>query len=145
MDRTALYRHFDKDKNLLYVGISYNAFARLAQHEFSSTWAGLSVRMEIEYFDTRALAMNAEKMAIINEKPIHNLVHNSKDCDKKASFKVKDDGYNQINIRIRDDLVRAIKQQATENRRTMQAELEMILDEYFEQKRNQEEQQCNTQ
>ena len=145
MDRTALYRHFDKDKNLLYVGISYNAFARLAQHEFSSTWAGLSVRMEIEYFDTRAIAMNAERMAIINEKPIHNLVHNSQDCDKKTSFKVKDDGYNQINIRIRD-LVRAIKQQATENRRTMQAELEMILDEYFEQKKSTKEQQpCSQQ
>ncbi len=54
--------------------------------------------------------------------------------------------YHQINTRIRTDHVQAIKQQAKENKRTMQAEIEMIFDEYFEQKTTtKEQQQCNTQ
>lgn len=54
--------------------------------------------------------------------------------------------YHQINTGIRADHVRAIKKQAHDNRRTMKAEIEVIFDAYFEQKRNQEEQQqCNTQ
>jgi hypothetical protein len=42
--------------------------------------------------------------------------------------------YHQINIGIRSDLVRAIKQRAAENRRTMKAELELILINEFSEK-----------
>lgn len=54
--------------------------------------------------------------------------------------------YHQINTGIRADHVQAIKKQANENRRTMKAEIEVIFDAYFEQKKKAEEQQpCNTQ
>lgn len=75
--KTALYRHFGKDGELLYIGISYNPFARLSQHELSSSWASLTASMTIEYFESREDALLAEKHAIINDKPIYNIVHNT--------------------------------------------------------------------
>ena len=54
--------------------------------------------------------------------------------------------YYQINTRMRVDQVQAIKQQASENKRTMQAEIEMIFDEYLAMKKSTKEQQpCNQQ
>ena len=54
--------------------------------------------------------------------------------------------YYQINTRMRVDQVQAIKQQASENKRTMQAEIEMIFDEYLAMKKStKEQQQCNQQ
>ena len=54
--------------------------------------------------------------------------------------------YRQINTRILSDHVQAIKQQATDSKRTMQAEIETIFDEYFAMKKTTKEQQpCNTQ
>ena len=49
--------------------------------------------------------------------------------------------YHQINTGIRSDQVQAIKKQAHDNRRTMKAEIEVIFDAYFEQKKNTEEKQ----
>jgi len=67
-----LYRHFDKDGNLLYVGISINAFQRLSQHKNSSSWFDEITRVEIERYPSRSAVEAAEKKAIIDEKPIHN-------------------------------------------------------------------------
>lgn len=52
--KTALYRHWDKDGNLLYVGISMRPFERLASHVYGSHWADTIERVTMEYFDTRA-------------------------------------------------------------------------------------------
>ena len=54
--------------------------------------------------------------------------------------------YYQINTRMRVDQVQAIKQQASENKRTMQAEIEMIFDEYLAMKKSTKaQQQCSQQ
>ena len=71
-----LYRHFDKDGNLLYVGISINAFQRLSQHKNSSSWFDEITRVEIERYPSRSAVEAAEKKAIIDEKPIHNKRYN---------------------------------------------------------------------
>lgn len=73
---THLYRHFDKDGDLLYVGISLSAVARLKQHMDHSRWANEISRIEIEQFPTREAALFAELKAIQSEKPRHNIVHN---------------------------------------------------------------------
>lgn len=68
-----LYRHFDKDGRLLYVGISVCAVTRLAQHEqLGAEWYKKIVRIEIERFPTRLDAMRAELDAIKNEGPLYN-------------------------------------------------------------------------
>jgi len=49
--RTALYRHYDKQNILLYVGISLSATYRLRQHQSSAQWVTDAVRMETMWFD----------------------------------------------------------------------------------------------
>jgi len=71
--RTSLYRHFDKDGTLLYVGISLSALNRLGQHADHSAWFKTISNVTIEHFDTREEALKAETLAIRQEKPLHNI------------------------------------------------------------------------
>ena len=70
---TALYRHFGPSDELLYVGISLSAVVRLSQHRDGSEWFQKIKRVSIEHFATRADALKAEREAVSNEKPIHNI------------------------------------------------------------------------
>lgn len=73
---TNLYRHFDKDDVLLYVGISLSAVNRTAQHVHQSDWAKFIARIEIETYPSRDAALAAEREAILAEHPVFNTVHN---------------------------------------------------------------------
>jgi len=81
---TQLYRHFDAQDRLLYVGISLSTVARLTQHRISSDWYSQISRVEIQKFDTRSEAEGAEWEAIQKEKPIYNIIGN-----KPASRRVR--------------------------------------------------------
>jgi hypothetical protein len=71
---TALYRHFNGDGTLLYVGISLSVVQRLSEHA-ASPWFKRISRIDVEWFDSRAQARAAEREAIQDERPIHNVVH----------------------------------------------------------------------
>jgi hypothetical protein len=68
----ALYRHYDASGTLLYVGISLSALTRLEQHKASS-WFGNIARVDIQKFETRQEALEAERIAITSERPVHNI------------------------------------------------------------------------
>lgn len=70
----SLYRHFDKDGNLLYVGVSINHLARLLQHRVNAHWFKDIATITVEHFETRKECMRAERVAIVTENPAHNLV-----------------------------------------------------------------------
>jgi excinuclease UvrABC nuclease subunit len=72
---TNLYRHFDADGNLLYVGISLSALTRLYAHG-KAAWYNDIKNVTIENYPTKRMALDAEKNAIKTEKPIHNIMHN---------------------------------------------------------------------
>lgn len=67
-----LYRHFDKKRRLLYVGISHDALQRAHAHG-KKEWGHLIVKITVEHFATRAEAEVAEKAAIISESPRFNI------------------------------------------------------------------------
>lgn len=73
---TDLYRHWDAEGRLLYVGISLSAVQRLAAHRQSSRWYPRIKWIEIERHPTREAALEAERIAIRDEKPLCNLDHN---------------------------------------------------------------------
>jgi hypothetical protein len=73
IEQTALYRHFDKDGKLLYVGISVNPIQRLQAHEVAAHWYGRISHVEIEWYETRAIAEAAERATIIGENPECNI------------------------------------------------------------------------
>lgn len=72
---TELYRHFDGENALLYVGISLSTFTRLSQHRDHSQWFKKVARVSIEHFPTREEAIAAEKKAIKTEAPMFNIAH----------------------------------------------------------------------
>lgn len=68
-----LYRMFDKQDRLLYVGISKSALERFAQHRETQNWIWDVVRMEIETHKCTRLEIQArERKAIRQERPVHN-------------------------------------------------------------------------
>lgn len=74
MSKCALYRHFDAEGALLYVGISLRPFTRTSQHVSLAPWADQIANVKIEYFPTRSEAMAAEARAVQEENPLHNIM-----------------------------------------------------------------------
>lgn len=72
--RTALYRFFDADEQLLYIGIAYDPNLRRHQHSKAS-WRDLVAKQVIEWHPTRDAAAEAERIAIAAELPLHNTQH----------------------------------------------------------------------
>ena len=71
-----LYRFYDGSGTLLYVGISLHAAQRASEHRKDKAWWPDVASMTIQHLPTRAAALEAERVAIINERPLHNVVHN---------------------------------------------------------------------
>jgi hypothetical protein len=77
MSGTDLYRFYDIDGQLLYVGISLHAAMRASQHKGDKDWWPDVVNMAVEHLEVeRAEAHTIERQAIIDEKPLHNITHN---------------------------------------------------------------------
>ena len=71
--RTALYRHYDEQGRLLYVGISKDPENRGRSHARNSVWGDLAVSFTGVWFDTWEEARKAEVTAIRIENPIFNI------------------------------------------------------------------------
>lgn len=74
-ERTALYRFFDGEDVLLYVGITDKPGRRWEQHMRSQPWWPDARRQTVQLLDTRELAEAAEKTAVREERPVYNLAH----------------------------------------------------------------------
>lgn len=73
---TTLYRLFDANDRLLYIGIAERWTGRLAQHHADKTWFGDVARLTIEHHPDHTAALEAEAAAIRSERPEHNVMHN---------------------------------------------------------------------
>lgn len=69
-----MYRHYNKSGDLLYVGQSLNALARLVHHNGNSCWASQIAFIEIERFADAKALNEAEASAIASELPLYNQV-----------------------------------------------------------------------
>lgn len=73
MEHNILYRYFDENDRLLYVGITKNQFQRLQGHATSAKWFGLIHKATFEHFTSRNDVKLAELAAITSEKPMFNI------------------------------------------------------------------------
>jgi predicted GIY-YIG superfamily endonuclease len=75
---TTLYRCFDGDGVLLYIGISKYPLRRLSSHHdnIDATWTNSVYSVKFTKFKTRRKALEEEKRAIRAEKPKFNVIHN---------------------------------------------------------------------
>jgi hypothetical protein len=69
---TTLYRAFDRQRRLLYVGISDGLLLRFSAHADAAAWARYAEVITLERFDNRAVAAAAELAAIRDEDPVFN-------------------------------------------------------------------------
>lgn len=74
-DHTAVYRFYDANDTLLYVGQSNNPLERYVEHRDSKPWWPDVAQHSIEWFSARSLAEDAETAAIKDEWPLHNIAH----------------------------------------------------------------------
>lgn len=72
--RTALYRLFDAEGRLLYVGIAFNPEARWRDHATEKPWWGNVIERRVEWHETRTGALKAEVAAIKAEAPAYNVI-----------------------------------------------------------------------
>ena len=119
-DETDLYRYFDDEGRLLYVGISFSAFARAVQHKRESVWFPKATFMTVEQYSSRKAACKAEEKAIKSEHPMFNITFSVKNTPKATRL--------QKSIKNPQD---AVKRQALEKRaarlRREISELEKII------------------
>lgn len=116
-----LYRHWDKDKNLLYVGISLHAVVRLFQHKCTCAWFDQIASVTIEVFKNRQEAEIAERAAIRNESPLWN---KSAGAPKKPNRDLRN-----ITLRMPEELHAQLEKLAAENLRSLNAEIVLRLQE----------------
>src|ERR1043166_6396336 len=72
MSKCQLYRHYDANGKLLYVGISNSETKRRKEHKIEAKWFQEIARVEVVDFESREDAAAAERTAIAAEQPIHN-------------------------------------------------------------------------
>lgn len=76
---TTLYRAYDSDGQLLYIGIAVNWAARWDKHRQRSPWFSDVARVDVMTYQSRSDAAAAEAAAIKLECPKHNIEHTDKD------------------------------------------------------------------
>lgn len=77
MRRHELYRFYDVQGELLYVGITGNIQNRMGQHRATQAWWDLVGTMTVQRFDSRKESEIAERTAIRDESPIFNTARHS--------------------------------------------------------------------
>ena len=71
-DEVAVYRLFDKEGRLLYVGISKDPMNRWQEHRANGWWRRVA-SYEVRWHPTRAEARAEEKTAMASEDALHNI------------------------------------------------------------------------
>ena len=74
-ERTALYRMFDAESVLIYIGISKHFGVRWAEHAAAQPWWHEVQRQTVDWYPSREEAALAEVIAIKAEKPKYNVMH----------------------------------------------------------------------
>lgn len=70
--RTALYRLYDANDVLLYIGITWSPNWRMKGHLLDKEWMHLVARRTVEWYPDRPSALAAEAAATAAEKPLHD-------------------------------------------------------------------------
>lgn len=70
--QTAVYRLFDAENELLYVGMTHDLYMRFNSHRAQKPWWPYSGHATVEWFANRVGARRHEALAIVEERPRFN-------------------------------------------------------------------------
>lgn len=105
--RTALYRLYDADDELLYVGITWNPESRWREHATRQPWWHKVARKTVEWHEDRPSAIAAEARVTAAEKPRYD---ESARRDQKTPRRVLPDSEGRQ--RVEESLTLRIKEGA---------------------------------
>lgn len=116
IEPTILYRYFDDNNRLLYVGITKDQRKRFSSHNRKSLWMTDAVRCTLEHFETREKAKAAETRAIQDEYPLHNIAETARKNKIRLSPEAHlvqmtgspDNGFDPIHQDFAKDLIETI-------------------------------------
>jgi predicted GIY-YIG superfamily endonuclease len=94
--KCAVYRVYDANDFLLYIGCSPSVLERVNQHIFK-VWGHTISKINVEWFNSKEAASNAEKDAILNENPIWNIHY--KRGSRLSCFGPYYPGYDPKNVK----------------------------------------------
>jgi hypothetical protein len=83
---TSVYRYFDGNNLLVYVGITSRGIKRNREHNDVKSWWQYVVRQEVEHFDTRSEAAARERALIREYRPPYNIQHNPDHASTRAAY-----------------------------------------------------------
>lgn len=86
--KAAIYRFFDADGTLIYVGQTADPFNRLRLHGVETAWADEIVRVEIHRVKTRRDARLLERQVIADEAPLYNVHFNVGRWNKRTNMQL---------------------------------------------------------
>lgn len=89
MSSYVLYRAFDANEKLLYVGQSTSVIGRLKEHIKSSEWSGFVDNITLQRFTNERQLFRAEMKAIQEEKPMYNKTHNRRYREQIVELRLK--------------------------------------------------------
>lgn len=99
--RTALYRLYDAEDRLLYLGITVNVKQRLPQHAMTKFWWHLVVRTDVEWHPNRRAAEDAERIATVTERPIYDGSYRAFNGVKyKTGMRLRDPYWRPLAVKI---------------------------------------------
>lgn len=84
VDTHVLYRFYDANSVLLYIGITRNPPARFKGHATEKSWWDMVAHIKMETLGSRDELAAAERYAIITEVPRYNVTHNDRRKDLNA-------------------------------------------------------------
>lgn len=70
-----VYRCYDAEERLLYVGCTHDIAMRLRYHRRDTAWFGEVESVTSESHPNRVAALEAERQAIVTEKPSRNVAY----------------------------------------------------------------------
>ncbi|MEW2415274.1 GIY-YIG nuclease family protein [Streptomyces sp. NPDC046866] len=113
-ERTALYRLFAADGELLYVGITNDTATRWSYHARQKAWWVDVANRTVEWHEGRPAAARAEAIAIRAERPRWNVIQPNEDGKfaPVGSGRPATGRTPKRNIRVADDLWEAAKVEA---------------------------------
>jgi hypothetical protein len=104
----ALYRLYDDNDRLLYVGVTHSLSNRFGQHAEGKPWWPQVRRRTAAWYEDRKQVLAAEARAIMDEEPLYN----TKGRRKKAGPQPDRHKRNPLAVRLPEDLEKWLKEHA---------------------------------
>lgn len=119
-----LYKIFNKNKQLLYVGFTNNISRRFSQHK-GKEWFKLMASFESIFFATEMECKEAEEDCIKEQKPVYNLQHN------EHNPKTKDKTFRQRGIYFSDQVMLRLKFISAQTNEGVSKIVDRVLDKHL--------------